>query len=77
MPTQFGNHYKAKPFRIKGEFNCISQKNIRQVDYYAKTPFLNSPYFQLLDQHRSRKTVLPGRQQSFLNKIKNRILNWV
>lgn len=54
MPTQYGNHYKSQPYRVAGEFNCISQFNLQQVKYYAKDPFNNSPYYQLLNHHRSK-----------------------
>jgi hypothetical protein len=52
MPTQFGNHYKTWPFRVAGEFNCVSQVRREQVGYYATIPYYNSPYLQLLDHHR-------------------------
>lgn len=77
MPTQFGNHYKSPPYRITGEFNCISQKRLRQVNYYSSKPFYNSPYSQLLDHHRSRKVPLSGKQQSLLKKIESRIRQWL
>ena len=54
MPTQFGNHYKMLEYRIKDEFNCISQSDRNQVEFYASDPLLNSPYGQLLDHHRSQ-----------------------
>jgi hypothetical protein len=53
MPTQFGNHYKTFPYRVEGEFNCVSQSRQQAVGYYAPIPYYNSPYFQLLDHHRS------------------------
>ena len=56
VPTQFGNHYKAPEYRIQGEFNCINQKNPRKINYYSSKPYYNSPYFQLLNHHRSRST---------------------
>jgi hypothetical protein len=54
MPTQFGNHYKAPAFRVEGEFNCVNQVKLKQLTHYAKAPFYNSPYFQLLNHHRSK-----------------------
>jgi hypothetical protein len=56
IPSQFGNHYKIPEFRIKKEFNCVNQLKQKQVSYYAQTPFYNSPYAQLLNHHRSRKS---------------------
>jgi hypothetical protein len=53
IPTQFGNHYKTWPFRIAGEINCVNQARREQVSYYATIPYYNSPYFQLLDHHRT------------------------
>ena len=55
MPTQFGNHYKIPEYRIKNEFNCISQSNRNQVDFYSSNPLINSPYGQLLNHHRSQE----------------------
>jgi hypothetical protein len=55
MPTQYGNHYKAYPYRLNAEFNCVNQYRQQQVNYYAVVPYYNSPYFQLLDHHRSKK----------------------
>jgi len=55
MPSQFGNHYKLPEFRIKNEFNCKNQFNPKQLSYYSTTPLLNSPYFQLLNHHRTKK----------------------
>lgn len=55
MPTQFGNHYKSPDFRVSGEFNCKSQFQQKQATDYATHFFSNSPYFQLLDHHRSKK----------------------
>jgi hypothetical protein len=52
-PTQYGNHYKAQALRIKGEFNCLSQFDQKQVSFYSKTPFINSPYHQLLNHQRT------------------------
>lgn len=54
VPTQFGNHYKVLEYRVPGEANCINQKNPKQVDFYSANPFYNSPYFQLLNHHRSK-----------------------
>jgi hypothetical protein len=54
MPSQFGNHYKMPEFRVPGEFNCVNQTRQRQVKYYSKKPYYNSPYFQLLDHHRTK-----------------------
>lgn len=54
MPTQFGNHYKMPSFQMAGEFNCINQLKQKQVGFYAKKPYYNSPYYQLLNHHRSK-----------------------
>ena len=53
-PSQFGNHYKMYDFRIAGEFNCISQGDQQQVNYYGAVPYYNSHYGQLLNHHRSK-----------------------
>lgn len=53
MPTQFGNHYKMAGFQIKNEFNCVNQLDQRQVNFYIEHAYDNSPYFQLLNHHRS------------------------
>ena len=55
VPTQFGNHYKAPEYRIEGEFNCLNQVVQKQVNFYSPTPYTNSPYFQLLNHHRTKK----------------------
>jgi hypothetical protein len=55
MPTQYGNHYKTYPYRLNEEFNCVNQYRQQQVKHYAVVPYYNSPYFQLLDHHRSKK----------------------
>lgn len=67
MPTQFGNHYKIPEYRIKNEFNCISQGDRNQVDFYSSNPLINSPYGQLLDHHRSQK------KQNLFNQIYSKI----
>lgn len=54
MPTQFGNYYKMEKYRIINEFNCINQSNQRQLDFYSPAPLTNSPYFQLLNHHRTQ-----------------------
>jgi len=54
MPTQFGNHYKTFLLRVPGEINYINQFYQRQAGYYARIPYYNSPYFQLLDHHRGK-----------------------
>lgn len=56
-PTQFGNHYKMPEYRVQGEFNCVNQVHQKQVNYYASKPYSNSPYYQLLNHHRSKKNV--------------------
>jgi hypothetical protein len=76
-PTQFGNHYKSPPFRIPGEFNCVSQNRLKQVKYYATNPLNNSPYYQLLNQHRSRKNQEPGKPRPLFKKLKARIHRWI
>lgn len=55
VATQFGNHYKSPPYRVKKEFNCVNQLYQKQVRYYAKEPYINSPYGQLLNHHRTKK----------------------
>ena len=77
MPSQFGNHYKAPPFRITGEFNCESQKKLKQLRYYYSKPYFNSPYGQLLDQHRSKKYIVSGQAQPLLKKLGRRIREWI
>lgn len=54
MPSQYGNHYKMPEFRVPGEFNCVNQTRQRQLKYYSKNLYYNSPYFQLLDHHRTK-----------------------
>lgn len=63
VPTQFGNHYKAAPYRVKKEFNCVNQLSQKQVRYYAKEPYNNSPYGQLLNHHRT-KSNLPANKNN-------------
>lgn len=58
QPTQFGNHYKMEQFRIPGERNCISQYKARQVNFYSGHPYVNSPYFQLLNHHRKKSIIV-------------------
>jgi hypothetical protein len=77
MPTQFGNHYKSVPYRISGEFNCVNQKRVKQVSFYSSRPYVNSPYFQLLNHHRSRKFAQSGKPRPFLKKIEMRIKQWL
>ena len=77
MPTQFGNHYKSVPFRVPGEFNCVNQKRVRQVSYYSSKPNFNSPYFQLINHHRSRKFAAPGKPRPLVKKIEMRIKQWL
>lgn len=55
MPTQFGNHYKSKEFRLQGEMNCVNQSYQSQVSYYFIIPYYNSLYGQLLNHHRSKE----------------------
>lgn len=55
MPTQFGNHYKSLPWRIKNEFNCVNQLRQKPIRYYAKKDYDNSPYGQFLNHHRTKK----------------------
>lgn len=74
MPTQFGNHYKSPPYRVKNEFNCVSQLNLKQVPYYARKPFYNSPYPQLLDHHRSKSVITGNRRAPLKEKIERRII---
>jgi hypothetical protein len=57
VASQFGNHYKSHPFRMKGEFNCVNQMNQKQLDYYYFLPYYNSPYGQLLNHHRKRNVI--------------------
>lgn len=55
MPSQFGNHYKLPGFRVRSEVNCKNQYKPMQLNYYANIPDTNSPYFQLLNHHRSKR----------------------
>ena len=79
MPTQFGNHYKARQYRIVGEFNCINQLYQQQVTFYSKNAYLNSPYYQLTDHHRSKKQSNMEalekivNKNGFLSRLKNKI----
>jgi len=60
-PTQFGNHYKMPDFRINGE---LTMQNHFTFNYsYSDSPFLNSPYFTLLNHHRTKESV------SILHKV--------
>ncbi len=69
MPSQFGNHYKIEAFRIPGEINCRNQYKPAQLNYYSKFPKINSPYFQLLNHHRKKKSVSgDGSANSLLKK---------
>lgn len=54
IPSQFGNHNKPSKFRIKGEFNCVSQWNQEQVNYYSHKIDDRSNYPQLLLHHREK-----------------------
>ncbi len=73
MPTQYGNHYKAPAFRVAGEFNCTGQFDFTQLNYYAEKPFYNSPYYQLLDQHRSKNNSKAEKKPgNFIDKLKRR-----
>lgn len=69
QPSQYGNHYKANPFRVKGESNCISQFKTRQIDYYSSRPMENSPYFQLLDHHRSKAETRVVENLNLIQKV--------
>ncbi len=75
-PTQFGNHYKIKEYRILGEFNCINQLDYSQLNFYASHPFNNSLYPQLLNHHRKKndsdKIEIRSTKKNFFmrNKIK-------
>lgn len=62
VPSQFGNHYKTRDFRVKGEENYRNQLMRKQLWHYSKQPFGNSPYYQLLDHHRSKSGI--GSKQS-------------
>ena len=76
MPSQFGNHYKMPKYRVENEFNCVNQINQSQVSYYATIPYYNSPYYQLINHHRSKKDeneILEERVETS-KKIKNTIL---
>ncbi|MDR1881217.1 MAG: hypothetical protein LBR26_00345 [Prevotella sp.] len=70
-PTQFGNFYKTHEFRVPGEYKCISQAIQSSLDHYAAIPYYNSPYFQLLDHHRSVKKnmVNAAKRSRILSKI--------
>lgn len=69
QPTQFGNHYKTREFRIPGERNCISQFRSKQVSYYSKKPFENSPYFQLLNHHRENSKQIVKVKQNLIEFV--------
>lgn len=69
QPSQFGNHYKSPEFRISGEFNCVNQFNRRQVNYYSTNPFNNSPYFQLLDHHRTKTEIFKSEKLNVPKRI--------
>ena len=69
MPTQFGNHYKAPAFRIAKEYNTVNQLIRKQVNYYATDFFANSPYFQLLEHHRSKD----GKPEPLSSKLVKKI----
>lgn len=61
VPSQYGNHYKQKKYRKTGEFNCISQWNQDQVNYYSDNIDENSRYGQLLNHHRGKIQIKPKR----------------
>jgi hypothetical protein len=71
VPTQFGNHYKSPGYRIPNEFNCINQNKSKQVNYYTAKPYFNSPYFQLLNHHRTKISQEPviESKKSIVQKI--------
>ncbi|PWT71925.1 MAG: hypothetical protein C5B59_16855 [Bacteroidetes bacterium] len=74
MPTQFGNHYKMPGYQIAKEFNCVSQVNQAQVDFYVEHAYDNSPYFQLLNHHRStNRRPDEVKKNSLKKKIERRI----
>ena len=72
MPTQFGNHYKSPEYRVENEFNCINQNKAKQVNYYSSNPYFNSPYFQLLNHHRTKKSLDLSEQKN--NSIAEKII---
>ncbi len=67
--TQFGNHYKLPEYRVEGEFNCVNQVNQKQIKYYSSKPYTNSPYCQLLNHHRTKKSIAPQRKLSIIGGI--------
>jgi hypothetical protein len=73
-PTQFGNHYKAEKYRVQNEFNCVNQIDQHQLKYYSKHPYKNSPYYQLLNHHRTKNTKVSENKNkaSVRMKIKRR-----
>ncbi|HEX4849988.1 MAG TPA: hypothetical protein VFV08_04230 [Puia sp.] len=76
MPTQFGNHYKMKGFQVEKEFNCENQVDQRQLDFYVEHAYENSPYFQLLNHHRStNRKAGEVKKNSLKRKIGRRIQN--
>jgi len=84
QPSQYGNHYKAPQYRLENEFNCISQKRTRQVNYYSKRPFNNSPYYQLLNHHRIKMIREDNKKVSIVQAIiisgkrrLGKIMKWV
>jgi hypothetical protein len=73
-PTQFGNHYKMEEYRVQNEFNCVSQIDQYQLKYYSKHPYNNSPYYQLLNHHRTKNAKAQHRKKaSIKEKIRRRI----
>ncbi|MBS1735996.1 MAG: hypothetical protein JSS98_05240 [Bacteroidetes bacterium] len=73
QPSQYGNHYKVPAFRIKGEFNCISQWKTKQVSFYSSHPFVHAEYYQLIDHHRSQSPSLSSTKKKNTYSIKRRI----
>lgn len=67
VPSQFGNHYKQKKYRKKNEFNCISQWNQNQVNFYSHKIDGKSNYGQLLNHHRGKIQI--KQKKTFINKI--------
>lgn len=70
MPTQYGNHYKLPEYRMANEFNQVNQYYQKPVRYYAANPFVNSPYGQLLNHHRTRSAAA-AEKATKSNPLKN------
>jgi hypothetical protein len=71
-PSQFGNHYKMRKYRVDGEFNCVNQMNQSILPHYHFLPYHNSPYGQLLNHHRTRNIGFESSSSWNSGKIDNK-----